>query len=163
MVTFYDNLEAARGDALALGLREKVLCFVVRADQLLVFEHEGMADAGVQVPAGGVEVGESPDQTAIRELFEESGLRLDAPRFLASYRWEAQLPERFTRQVCHAYAFGAPLNIPDSWTHPADGYRFVYRWAPLACPALDLEMDAALPYLSTPRPLDASTRPGARP
>ncbi len=110
--------------------------------------------AGVQLPAGGVEAGEAPVQAAVRELYEESGLQLPAPRFLVSCRWEARLPGRFTCQVCHAYAFTAPLGLPDAWSHPADGHTFVYRWASLDAPGLDWEMDAALPYLnSVPAPL----------
>lgn len=158
MITFYDNQTAAREDAALLGLREKVLCLVVRGTSLLVFDHADVPDAGVQLPAGGVEAGETPADTAVRELFEESGIRLAAPCHLVSYRWEAQLPERFTRQVCHAYAFAAPDGLPHTWTHFADGYLFAYRWAALNAPGLDWEMDAALPALNS-----AATPPLRRP
>ena len=147
MVTFYDSEVQARADATALGLREKVLCFVVPGNQLLVFDHADHPEAGVQVPAGGVEAGEVPAQAAVRELFEESGLTLNEPVCLTSYRWEAQLPERPTRQVCHAFAFHAPLITPDAWIYHADGYLFSFRWADLSAPGLDWEMDAALPAL----------------
>ncbi|WP_229723215.1 NUDIX hydrolase [Deinococcus aerolatus] len=160
MVTFYDNQAVARQDAERLGLREKVLCLVVRGSSLLVFDHADVPDAGVQLPAGGTEPGETPADTAVRELFEESGLSLRCPRHLVSYRWEAQLPERFTRQVCHAYAFVAPPGLPDAWTHPADGHVFAYRWAALSAPGLDWEMDAALPFLhSDATPPLQETRP----
>ncbi|QLG10236.1 NUDIX domain-containing protein [Deinococcus sp. D7000] len=160
MITFYDNQTAAREDAGLLGLREKVLCLVVRGSSLLVFDHADVPDAGVQLPAGGVEAGETPADAAVRELYEESGLSLGGPRHLVSYLWEAQLPERFTRQVCHASAFAAPDGLPDTWTHFADGYLFAYRWAALNAPGLDWEMDAALPYLksATTPPLQ-ETRP----
>ncbi|MFK7600685.1 NUDIX domain-containing protein [Deinococcus sp. SM5_A1] len=147
MVTFYDNQIEDRADAELLGLREKVLCLVVHNSSLLVFDHADVSDAGVQLPAGGVEPGETPADTAVRELYEESGLQLTVPRHLASYRWEAQLPGRFTRQVCHAYAFAAPLEISGAWTHFADGHLFAFRWADLDASGLDWEMDAALPYL----------------
>lgn len=160
MVTFYDNQAVARQDAERLGLREKVLCLVVRGPALLVFDHADVPDAGVQLPAGGVEPGETPAEAAMRELFEESGLSLRDPRYLVSYRWEAQLPERFTRQVCHAYAFAAPDGLPDTWTHFADGHLFASRWAALDAPGLDWEMDAALPYLnSAATPPLQETRP----
>lgn len=152
MVTFYDNQVQARADAAARGLREKVLCCVVRGAELLVFDHVP-DDSGVQLPAGGVEPGELPAQTAVRELREESGLSLDGPQYLASYLWEAQLPDRHTRQVCHAYALRAPADLPDTWDHTeanaAGGgtHLFRFRWADLRAPALDWEMDAALPHL----------------
>lgn len=147
MITFYDHQEQARADAAARGLREKVVCFVTRPGELLVFDHVPAEDAG------GVEPGELPAQTAVRELHEESGLRLSDPHWLVSYRWEAQLPDRFTRQVCHAYALSAPADLPDTWDHTeanaTDGgtYLFRFRWADLHAPALDWEMDAALPHL----------------
>ena len=152
MVTFYNTQAQARADAAARGLREKVLCFVTRPGELLVFDH-APDDSGVQLPAGGVEPGELPAQTAVRELREESGLSLDGPRFLVSYFWEARLPDRFTRQVCHAHALSAPADLPDIWDYTeanATGggtYLFRFRWADLRAPALDGEMDAALPHL----------------
>ncbi|WP_255447994.1 NUDIX domain-containing protein [Deinococcus sp. AJ005] len=119
-----------------------------------------MTEAGVQLPAGGVEAEEIPADAAVRELWEESGLQLTAPRHLVSYRWEAQLPERFTRQVCHAYAYATLADLPDTWTHFADGYLFAFRWADLNAPGLDWEMDAALPYLNpVPSAPSQETRP----
>ena len=153
MFTFYDTQQEARRDAAARALREKVVCFVTRAGsggpELLVFDHVPDGGAGVQVVAGGVEPGETPERAATRELHEESGLSLTRPTFLTSYLWEAQLPERFTRQVCHAYTLTAPAGTPDTWDHLAEGrYVFRFRWAPLHAPGLDWELDAALPHLN---------------
>jgi 8-oxo-dGTP pyrophosphatase MutT (NUDIX family) len=54
---------------------EKVTAFVTRAArgriELLVFDHP---IAGTQLPAGSVEVSESPDSAAQREVAEETGL-----------------------------------------------------------------------------------------
>lgn len=147
VVTFYNSELEAGADAQALGLREKVLCFVHDGQKLLVFDHADFPEAGVQVPAGGVEAGETPAETAVRELREESGLTLSHPHFLAAYRWEAQTPERFTRQVCYAFAFTAPDGVARTWIQHVDGHRFAFRWADLSRPALDWEMDAALPHL----------------
>lgn len=132
------------------------MCLVVRGRQVLVFDHVPDDGAGVQVVAGGIDAGELPAEAAIRELWEESGLSLSGPQYLCSYLWEAQLPHRFTRQVCHAYAFAAPDDLPDEWQHHADGHLFAFRWADLVEPGLDWEMDAALPHLqqTTLRPPD---------
>ncbi len=55
---------------------KKVTAFITRAlteeIDLLLFNHP---EAGVQLPAGTVEVGENPDEAVIREAFEETGLR----------------------------------------------------------------------------------------
>ncbi len=56
----------------------KVTAFVTRrapsgdGHELLVFRHP---DAGIQLPAGSVEPGESPAAAALREVEEETGLR----------------------------------------------------------------------------------------
>lgn len=54
----------------------KVVCYVVREGRLLVFTHldHPMEVAGVQVPAGTVEPGETPAEAAIRETREETGV-----------------------------------------------------------------------------------------
>jgi 8-oxo-dGTP pyrophosphatase MutT (NUDIX family) len=60
---------------MASGIIEKVTAFVTRERdgerQLLLFEHP---NAGVQIPAGTVEAGESPEQAVLREAAEETGL-----------------------------------------------------------------------------------------
>ncbi len=54
---------------------EKVTLFITREAQtgiqLLMFQHP---IAGIQLPAGTVEAGETPEQAAYREAFEETGL-----------------------------------------------------------------------------------------
>ncbi|WP_104166100.1 NUDIX domain-containing protein [Arthrobacter sp. SX1312] len=52
---------------------QKVVCYVVQEGHLLVLTHDAlpMTEAGVQVPAGSIEPGETPEEAAVRELFEE--------------------------------------------------------------------------------------------
>ena len=144
----FESLSEARDWAAGHELREKAVCFVLRGPELLVFDHVP-DDSGVQLPAGGVEAGETPDQAAVRELYEEAGLQLTAPLHLLSYEWQQQLPDRFTRQVCHAYVLTAPIQTPDAWTRHADEHLFAFRWVPVSQPQLDWDMDAALPELHT--------------
>jgi 8-oxo-dGTP pyrophosphatase MutT (NUDIX family) len=71
-------------------VQRKVTCFVTRGSgaraELLVFWHTG---AGVQVPAGTVEDGESFDEGALREAFEETALpRLEPIAHLGSRTYE---------------------------------------------------------------------------
>ncbi|MBB5234994.1 NUDIX hydrolase [Deinococcus budaensis] len=147
-------LTEARTLAARLRCREKVLAYVTRRpDELLVFEHESkFVDAGVQVPAGGVEPGETPEAAARRETLEESGLSLSGPVHLASCHWRRG--ER--SQVWHYYWLTAPPGTPDAWTHRVtDGERdkallFHLRFAPLSRPELiqGYGYDAALPHLT---------------
>ncbi len=55
---------------------EKVVCYVTHQGRLLVFTHMDvpLTVAGVQVPAGTIEPGETPRQAALREVWEETGL-----------------------------------------------------------------------------------------
>ena len=62
---------------------DKVVVYITRGDLLLVFTHPDFPEAGLQVPAGTVEVGEAPADAARREAHEETGLeRLSGWTFL---------------------------------------------------------------------------------
>ena len=60
----------------ARSSKQKVVCYVVRDGQLLVFRHldEPWDESGLQVPAGSIRPGESPAAAALREAAEETGL-----------------------------------------------------------------------------------------
>ena len=65
--------------------REKALVYLTRgADELLVLEHtEGFPDAGVQVPAGGVEPGEDPGQPPGGSCLRRPVFGLPVPRCIS--------------------------------------------------------------------------------
>lgn len=130
----------ARARAAAYGWREKVLAYVTRRpDELLVFAHtEEYPDAGIQVPAGGVDPQEEPADAAVRETYEESGLQLEDPIYLGSMEWLAEAPSR----IRHFYWLRAPLDTPDHWQHQVSagdqdqGMIFRYHFAPRSNPGL---------------------------
>jgi 8-oxo-dGTP diphosphatase len=96
--------------------REKVLVYVTRGNDLLVLQHTAdYPDAGIQVPAGGVDPGESPGTAATRELFEETGLRTPAsPVYLQSCWWpNPDAPSR----IRHYYWVEVPAATPMAWSH----------------------------------------------
>lgn len=128
----------ARALARRSGLRERVLAYVTRGTgELLVFEHTpDSPDAGLQVPAGGLEHGETPEEAAVRETWEETGLSLSGPVHLTSFPWsKGKLAE-----VWHFFHLSAPPATPNAWAHRVThgkqdaGLTFLCRFAPLhAC------------------------------
>ena len=71
---------------------KKVVAYITRGDELLVFTHRDSPEAGVQVPAGTVEEGETLDAAVLREVHEETGLTPTAVRntaFLGRCLWKA--------------------------------------------------------------------------
>ena len=117
------------------GMIEKAYGFVLREGEegreLLVFEHAGMPEGGLQVPGG----------TDRREGDAQPGGR---PR---SARAERPLPRRLAAgdrlrdrraQRWHCYATEPGFPLPDSWRcepigpEAVKGLRFEYRWVALA-------------------------------
>ena len=49
---------------------KKVYAYITRADRLLVFRHVDFPEAGVQVPGGTMDAGETPEGAVLREAAE---------------------------------------------------------------------------------------------
>ncbi|WP_299964752.1 NUDIX hydrolase [uncultured Roseobacter sp.] len=60
----------------------------------------------IQLPGGGIDPGESPIQALHREVLEETGWRIAAPRRLGAFRRFAYMPEYdlWAEKICHVYA-----------------------------------------------------------
>jgi 8-oxo-dGTP pyrophosphatase MutT (NUDIX family) len=120
--------------------RLRVACYVTRerADrvELLVFGHVGAAEAGTQVPAGGIDTGETYAEAAIREVREETGLtKVElVGRLGESNRPHPETGETRLTTYVHLRALDP---TPDRWIHVVTGagvdaaMRFECRWEPL--------------------------------
>ncbi len=120
---------------------QKVQCYITREHagslQVLVFEHLDYPSAGIQVPAGTIEPGETPEQAALREAWEESGApELRVERYLGSFHWRyAEDGEDYERHVFH---LTTPQALPERWEHTVSagagdkGLRFVLYWLDVA-------------------------------
>ena len=131
--------------ATASFVKRKVLAYVARGDELLVFRHRDFPDAGLQVPAGTIEVGEDPQDAALREVREESGLTdVRVVGFLGRYLYNAA-PHRGEVHDRHVYHLELTGSAEQSWLHyetdPSDGgppIAFSFFWMSLRDPELRL-------------------------
>ncbi len=83
---------------------DKVVCYVIQDGHLLVFTHDTipLTKTGVQVPAGSIESGETPEHAAERELLEESGRSGRVVRSLGEERYDLR-PARDEIAVRHFF------------------------------------------------------------
>ena len=125
---------------LVIKMIVKTYAYLVRrrhlAPEVLVFRHRDFPEAGVQVPGGTVEAGETLETAVVREVFEESGLRdLRIVRYLGALEYYAA--EREERQLRHFFELEAPLLLTESWIHTVTkgesdaGLVFLFEWWPL--------------------------------
>ncbi|MGX1265465.1 8-oxo-dGTP pyrophosphatase MutT (NUDIX family) [Rossellomorea marisflavi] len=85
--------------------------------QVLVFQHP-ILEAGIQIPKGTVEEGESPEAAVVREMIEETGLtEWGKPVFIADDRWKADDGSIHHR---HFYRLDQK-DVPDQWQHAPSG------------------------------------------
>ena len=123
------------------AVKQKVVCYIVRDGHLLVFKHldEAWDESGLQVPAGSIKPGETPEAAAIREASEETGLTaLRLVRKVGESEYD-MTPYRSETQHRHVFHIEVDEVTPERWVSseddPDDGSgpkRFECYWIPLA-------------------------------
>jgi 8-oxo-dGTP pyrophosphatase MutT (NUDIX family) len=131
----------------------KACAYVTRDDgsQLLVFE--GPHHAGRQVPKGTVEPGETPHEALVREVNEESGLRVEDPSPVAADLWLRRPGRVYVRYFFHVEVEERretwSHNVTGSGTERGDVYRF--SWLDLPTDTLfALDLDAYVDRVPVP-------------
>ncbi|WP_159618873.1 NUDIX domain-containing protein [Arthrobacter zhaoguopingii] len=119
---------------------KKVACYVVHDGHLLVFTHDElpMTVTGVQIPAGSIEPGESPEEAAVRELFEETGRHGQVVRGVGIQRYDLR-PARDEVAVRHYFRMRmTAADVAERWTagesdpsHGESGTSWTCWWIPL--------------------------------
>ncbi len=94
---------------------EKVTAFITRAGpagvELMLFQHP---NAGIQIPAGTVEEGETLEQAVLREASEETGL--SHVRIVRHIGWRDELPPGATHVILHPTAvYSRPDPTSSNW------------------------------------------------
>lgn len=116
---------------------QKVVAYITHGDRLLVFRHTEHPEAGIQVPGGTLEPGESPDEAVLREAQEETGLDALEIRALLGVQ-EIDLAQFGLEGLQRRYVYHLELRggAPDTWLHyestPSDGtpgpIEFEFFW-----------------------------------
>ncbi|EEL88233.1 NUDIX domain-containing protein [Bacillus cereus] len=126
--------------------KKKVHAYITREKegvmQLLVFKHRDIREAGIQVPGGTVDEGETLEAAILREVQEESGLRhFCIERFLSDYI--IFVKEKKEYQKRHFFHISLLTDVKDTWEHIVrageedKGLVFCYEWVDInKCPEL---------------------------
>lgn len=108
-------------------------CPVVLRDrdgiEILAFRHPF---AGIQLVKGTIEIGESPEAAAVRELAEEAGL-VNAKVVSHFGVWDS----KHEGQIWSLHHCEVAREIPDEWIHHTSddgGHDFAFFWHPLSQP-----------------------------
>jgi 8-oxo-dGTP diphosphatase len=78
---------------------------ILPRDGQLLLTFEGKGQNEFQLPGGGIDPGESPLQALYREVLEETGWSIAAPRHVATYRRFCYMPDydKWAEKVCSVY------------------------------------------------------------
>jgi 8-oxo-dGTP pyrophosphatase MutT (NUDIX family) len=139
-------------------ITRKAFAYITHENRLLIFSHPHEPEAGLQVPAGTLLDGESPENGALREAQEETGLSgLRVVRFLGDVKFDRAGYDGLD-EIHHRFFFRLVCNEgpPERWRHyesdPSDGSEpplFELWWVkiPDEVPALIAGHDEMLPVL----------------
>lgn len=117
---------------------QRAVAFVTDpAGRLLVFDHLDV-EAGTQVPAGGIHVGESAEDAVRREVAEESGIADAVIVRKLGESWNrsepGNVPDGLEEQILHVFHLGLAEPTADErwdWEEVEHGeiiHRFAFRW-----------------------------------
>ncbi|NIZ11833.1 NUDIX hydrolase [Phaeobacter sp. HF9A] len=80
---------------------------------LLTCQYDPAPD--IQLPGGGIDPGESPIPALHREVYEETGWKIAAPRRIGAFRRFVYMPEYdlWAEKLCHIYLARPVLRLSD--------------------------------------------------
>lgn len=144
-----------------MDIIEKVTAYITQGDRLLVFSHVHHPEAGIQVPAGTLGEGESPEDAILREVREETGLeKLEIARYLGERESESHMAKPPVQERRHYFHLICLEETPSNWRHaemdPSDGspgpIEFEFFWVRMlqGVPPLSGNLGAMLSEITPP-------------
>ncbi|MCU9848121.1 NUDIX hydrolase [Defluviimonas sp. WL0024] len=116
------------------GLRHGVYAVLLRGRDVLL-THQAEPDPEFQLPGGGIDPGESPLWALHREVREETGWSITAPRRIGAFRRFVYMPEydKWAEKLCTIY-LARPARRHGPPTEP--GHSAIWMPAEAAVPIL---------------------------
>jgi 8-oxo-dGTP diphosphatase len=119
--------------------KRKVYAYITHEDRLLVFRHVDFPEAGIQIPGGTVEPGESYEAALEREVREETGLEgLKLCGLVGKHRRETARASGMKTQQVRFYRMELNGKAREVWQHTeehaSDGsgpLLFEFAWVKL--------------------------------
>lgn len=102
--------------------RPGIYAVLIRGDAVLM-THQSEPVPEYQLPGGGIDPGEQPVPALHREVYEETGWRIDRPVRLGAFRRFTFMPEYdlWAEKVCHIYLARPTVRLgpPSETSHEA--------------------------------------------
>ena len=101
---------------------------VLLRDGEVLLTHQAEPEPEFQLPGGGIDPGESPIRALHREVYEETGWSISAPRRIGAYRRYGYMPEYdlWAEKICTLYLARPVLRLG-----PPTEAAHMPIWAPL--------------------------------
>ncbi len=78
----------------AKGRNHDITCFIQKDDEYVVIQKHQYAQTGIyRAPSGGAHPDEDLEEAAEREMYEETGLKVDLTRFVMDVQLEVKCPD----------------------------------------------------------------------
>jgi len=117
----------------------KSLAYITHGSELLVFKQPDFPEAGIQVPKGTIDDGETPFQTIEREIVEETGLTdTEFVQFLGDTHRDMSDFDKSIIEHRHFFHFTLTGEKKNEWTHyelfdsdSKEPILFSFFWIPI--------------------------------
>jgi 8-oxo-dGTP pyrophosphatase MutT (NUDIX family) len=103
---------------------------IIRSRHIALIKRQRDGNTYYVIPGGGMEMGETPEQTAIRESHEELGLNIAIERLLAKVVFRGRAQFYFHARVTGGH-FGTGKGPEMTGKYPPDRGTYTPVWVPI--------------------------------